>query len=252
MKYPVHSRFGPISDIILQEWEEDAALLMGCHADTIAVMSTAILEAPKGERGLRDFLRHLRACCGTRGRQLSDYIEGFKSTAAKEAAARAHAEARLLAVELELNQTRNTLANERAQWTAGFRKLESEFAQERDVRIGLAKLAAQRGEFMEKAGAELSTWASKRVEWAQDQADLQSATQRLALGAVESNRLISENHRLGTELMETQKRLAHVQQQHANLNDSLSVGASWLGGSLTAFTTIRQHRQLHNCLGCRM
>lgn len=219
--------FGPIARIIEEEFGNDAALLLGRHADTFSILSSAILEAPKGERGLRDFLQHLRSLCGTKAVQASGYIQDFRAAARREAALRAAAEARVKALEEELARARSYLAAERVRIT----QVEGALAQERDLRLGLTKLAAQRGHMCERAGADLSSLAMQREEWMQDRSELTFANQRLAMGAVEYNRLNAENHRLDAELRETRRRLAESQYQLSSLNQSLNVGAAWLSGS---------------------
>lgn len=131
------------------------------------------------------------------------------------------------ALEEELARARSYLAAERVRIT----QVEGALAQERDLRLGLTKLAAQRGHMCERAGADLSSLAMQREEWMQDRSELTFANQRLAMGAVEYNRLNAENHRLDAELRETRRRLAESQYQLSSLNQSLNVGAAWLSGS---------------------
>merc|ERR1719433_1270276 len=82
--------FGPCSNLIEEELGEDADALLGKHADTMALISADIVQTPKGERGLRAFLRHLRdllARSPARHRELLSRAARAEEDAARQAQA---------------------------------------------------------------------------------------------------------------------------------------------------------------------
>eukprot|EP00928_Gymnodinium_smaydae_P099549 TRINITY_DN9535_c0_g1_i1.p1 TRINITY_DN9535_c0_g1~~TRINITY_DN9535_c0_g1_i1.p1 ORF type:complete len:242 (-),score=43.93 TRINITY_DN9535_c0_g1_i1:62-787(-) len=146
--------FGPISDIINED-----------HADTVALLSTAILNTPKGERGLRAFLQHLRALLG----RSPVYIEGLQQRVME-------AERRAAVASGERSST-SLRAHESV--TA----LEAELAAERGLRAAEAAAWASKFDSMQRSfGEERASWASE-VQRLRGERDRSDALAALAAGA---------------------------------------------------------------------
>lgn len=201
--------FGPLSSLIEEELGEDAQSLLGRHADTMALLSSEILRTPKGEPGLRSFLRHLRdllARSPAHSRTLLDRAARAEEEAARHAAAAGQAreaaarlEAEVSALHWELQRERAASAAERKdaeRWAAGMT---------RSMEVALAE---QHGRHRQEAAHSQHVAATL-----QDQLMQQS----------------SQKAQAAAQLSEAQRALVERNSQLAVLQGSLRVGADWLG-----------------------
>jgi len=195
---------GPIGAIVLDEFGDDAPLLLGDNAGTVALLSAALLQTPSGETGLRRLLRHFRALLG----KTPSYVYGLearvveaderaaaavRTCAAAEARvdaevkARADHEARcqtaLAALSTELEQTRHALARERALRASEHDRLCAEVSRE----------AAGASTVAYDGACKLSL---VKDSWRQDverkQAELGAAQDQLERGAMERANMAAE------------------------------------------------------------
>lgn len=206
--------FGPISALLEEELGEDLGPLLGRHRDTLALVSVSVLEGPKGENGLRALLRHLRAVLGRdpgHGRELLERTKQAEQVAA--------------ASETELARAQQEFARFRASADGEIASLRQQLERERRSREAereeMHKRFAQADYVADSAMAEWSLWWQERAR--RDQQELAHAQGMLAHESAERVRLQEELSRVRMGLLERGA-------QMISMNESLRIGAEWLGG----------------------
>jgi len=198
------THFGPVSGLIEDELGAETFRILGKHGDIFALIAAAAVDSPKGEFGIRAFLRHIRDLITQTPEANHDLVRRLHM--AQERAARADqavAQLRATAEALRsgLKREREARAVERAQ---------------------LEGWAAQLAEDAERAFAGLRGHAELALH--REAGEAAAAREMLAREA-------TERARVTQELREARQTFLERGAQLAKLNDSLRIGAEWLGGA---------------------
>lgn len=235
--HSAHS-FGPVVKIIEDEFGDDARLLIGDHLDTLSLLSSAVLNTPKGEPGLRRFLRHLRSLLGSKPSPYMHTLIERAQQADKQAEMsdmdRADAERRSQAafasLERELADVLRRLAEERDAWGAKFALMQHDFDAERTgwafeyqrLDRGSDHRLAEHAQAANDALAAQRESRCRSEQWAQS--ELEGMRRQMDYA-------FCERDQLAAEVQEGRRLLAERDRQLGELRMSQNIGAAYLGGS---------------------
>jgi len=236
---PEFPKYSSITAVISEEFGPDAPVIVGDHAETLAMVSDAILKTPAGERGLRLFLRHLRAVAGT----TPTYIASMRNYASDIAMAEAQARMTAGSLNTRVEGMRSALDNERAFWSTKLDEAHRAFADE--IAQGHSRWAAERNQLQRQmhcmaadAAAERQAMAEELVrlqcDWGRQHQELKATRAALEQERVHSERQAAALGRAEELLLE----LSHSS-EGMRFRKELEVAHRWLGHA----SAMRSHHQ---------